>query len=221
MPRSRKKTTPRAPLSRERALRVAIEVADAGGLKELTMRRLAEELGVEAMSLYHHIPNKSAILDGMVDLVFSEIELPSSAGDWKAEMWRRSGSMRAALLRHPWAIGLMESRPTPGPANLAHHDAVLGCLRAGGFSVELTAHAYALLDSYVYGFVHTELNLPFQTTEETHEVAEAILDQFSAHAYPHLVELATQHVLKPGYAYSNEFDFGLELILEGLERRRS
>lgn len=219
MPRSRKKKTPRAPLSRERALRVAIEVADAGGLEVLTMRRLAEELGVEAMSLYHHIPNKSAILDGMIDLVFREIDLPSSAGDWKAEMWRRARSMRAVLLRHPWAIGLMESRVTPGPANLAHHDGVLGCLRAGGFSVELTAHAYALLDSYIYGFVHTELNLPFQTTEETHEVAETILDQSSAHAYPHLVELATQHVLKPGYAYSNEFDFGLELILDGLERR--
>ena len=182
------------------------------------MRRLAEELGVEAMSLYHHVPNKDAILDGMVDLVFAEIDLPSATVEWRAAMRLRAASVRAVLLRHPWALRLMESRKTPGPATLSHHDAVLGCLRAGGLSLKLTAHAYALLDSYIYGFIHTELNLPFQTTEQTHEVAQAIFEQMPQGAYPHLVELTLEHVLKPGYAFGNEFEFGLELILDGLQR---
>ncbi len=214
----RKRKVERPPLSRERALAVALALADQGGLEQLTMRRLAEELGVEAMSLYHHVPNKDAILDGMVDLVFAEIEPPSPALDWRTAMRRRAGSVRAVLLRHPWAIRLMESRVTPGPDTLAHHDAVLGCLRAGGFSLALTAHAYALLDSYIYGFVHTELNLPFQTTEETHDVAAAIFERLPPGSYPHLVELTKEHVLKPGYKYGNEFEFGLELILDGLAR---
>jgi AcrR family transcriptional regulator len=213
-----KKRPERQPVSRERALRVAVELADAGGLEQLTMRRLAEELGVEAMSLYHHVRNKDAILDGMIDLVFKEIELPSSAVDWKTAMRRRAESARAALVRHPWAISLMESRSAPGPATLEHHDAMLGCLRGAGFSIALAAHAYAVLDSYVYGFAHTEIQLPFHSTEETHEVAKAIFSQFPPGAYPHLVELTTQHVLKPGYSYGNEFGFGLELILDGLER---
>lgn len=210
----------RSPVSRERALEAARALADASGLEALTMRRLAEDLGVEAMSLYHHVPNKDAILDGMVDLVFAEIELPNAALEWRAAMRRRAASVRAVLLRHPWALRLMESRKTPGPATLAHHDAVLGCLRAGGFSIPLTAHAYALLDSYIYGFIHTELNLPFQTPEQTHEVAEAIFGQLPPGAYPHLVELTMEHVLKPGYAFGSEFEFGLELILDGLLRAR-
>jgi hypothetical protein len=134
-------------------------------------------------------------------------------------MRRRAYSARAVLLRHPWAIRLMESRAAPGPANLEHHDAVIGCLRRAGFSIELTGHAYAVLDSYTYGFVHTELNLPFQTSRETQQVAEGIMSRFPVDQYPHLIELATQHALKPGYSYGNEFDFGLELILDGLERR--
>lgn len=209
---------PRQPVSRERALEAALKLADSSGLEALTMRRLAEELGVEAMSLYHHVPNKDAILDGMVDLVFSEIELPSSTVEWRTAMRRRAASVRVVLLRHPWALRLMESRSTPGPATLAHHDAVVGCLRAGGLSIPLTAHAYALLDSYIYGFIHTELNLPFQTTEQTHEVARGIFEQMPAGAYPHLVELTMEHVLKPGYSFGNEFGFGLELILDGLQR---
>lgn len=208
----------RKPVSRERALQVARALADAEGLEQLTMRRLAEELGVEAMSLYHHVPNKDAILDGMVDLVFAEIELPPTQVDWKTAIQLRATSVRGVLIRHPWAIRLMESRAAPGPATLAHHDAVLGCFRAGGFSVALTAHAYAVVDSYVYGFVLTELNLPFKTTEETRELAGAIFDQLPPGAYPHLVELTKEHVLKPGYSYSNEFDFGLDLVLDGLER---
>lgn len=208
----------REPVSRERAFEVACALADAEGIETLTMRRLAEELGVEAMSLYHHVPNKDAILDGMVDRVFAEVPLPSLSDDWKSAMRKRAFAVRAALLRHRWALPMMDSRTTPGPATLQHHDAVLGCLRAGGFSIVLTAHAYAVLDSYIYGFVHTELSLPFQTSEQTHEVAAAIASQFPVGAYPHLMELTTEHVLKPGYAYGNEFEFGLELILDGLSR---
>jgi AcrR family transcriptional regulator len=222
---SRKKAGPtsakkhrRQPVSRERALEVACALADADGIETLTMRRLAEQLGVEAMSLYHHVPNKDAILDGMVDRVFAEIPLPALNDDWRTAMRNRASSVRAVLLRHRWALPLMESRVTPGPATLQHHDTVIGSLRAGGFSIALTAHAYAILDSYIYGFVHTELNLPFQTTEQTHEVAAAIASHFPAGAYPHLMELTTEHVLKPGYSYGNEFAFGLELILDGLER---
>lgn len=210
----------RLPVSRERALKVAMELADSGGLSELTMRRLAEVLGVEAMSLYHHVPNKAAILDGMVDLVFEEVELTSLDGDWKAAMRQRAHSLRAALKRHGWAITLMESRTAPGPATLAHHDAVLGCLRRAGFSIALTAHAYAVLDGYIYGFVLTELNLPFDSESTTQQVAKGIFEQLPEGAYPHLVELTLNHVLKPGYAYSKEFVWGLDLILDGLERER-
>jgi AcrR family transcriptional regulator len=182
------------------------------------MRKLAYELGVEAMSLYHHVANKNAILDGIVDVVFSEIDLPSGEADWKTAMRQRAISAREALLRHPWATGLMESRRTPGPANIRHHDAVLGVLRNAGFPVELAAHAYSLLDSYIYGFALQEVSLPFDTAEETAELAQTIMAAFPADAYPHLAELTIEHVLQPGYDYANEFEFGLDLILDGLER---
>ena len=208
----------RAPLSRERALDQAMALADSGGLDQLTMRRLAEALGVEAMSLYHHVANKDDILDGMVDRVYAEIEPTSKAAAWKEAMQRRAHSARAALGRHPWAIRLMESRTSPGPATLGHHDAVLGCLRHAGFSIALSGHAFSVLDSYTYGFVHTEQNLPFQSPEETKTVAAEMMKQFPVDQYPHLVEFAVQRVFAPGYAYGNEFSVGLELILDGLER---
>ena len=217
---AKKKAKTREPLSRERAMAMALQLADEGGLETLSMRKLAEGLGVEAMSLYHHVPNKDAILDGMVDLVFAEIGAPSAADPWQAAMRKRAFTMRQVLLHHRWAIRIMESRKNPGLATLAHHDAVLGCLRAGGFSVVLTAHAYALLDSYIFGFVHTELTLAFQSSKESHEVAGAIFEQIPPGVFPHLGELAKEHVLKPGYAYGNEFEFGLEIILDALERRR-
>ncbi len=208
----------RAPLSRARALDEAMSLADSGGLDQLTMRRLAEVLGVEAMSLYHHVANKDDILDGIVDRVFAEIEATSKTAPWKEAMRRRAHSARAALSRHPWALWLVESRTSPGPTTLAHHDAVLGCLRHAGFSIALTGHAYSVLDSYTYGFVHTEQNLPFQSAEETKAVATEMMKRFPIDQYPHLVEFATQRVLEPGYAYGNEFSVGLELILDGLER---
>ena len=206
------------PLSRERVLEAAVVFADANGLAALSMRKLGEALGVEAMSLYNHVPNKDALLDGMVDVVFGEVELPAVGSAWREAMRRRAESARQALRRHPWAIGLMESRTSPGPATLRHHDAVIGTLRAGGFSVAMTAHAFSLLDSYVYGFALQEATLPFETGEQTAELAQQIIEQMPAGEYPHLTELAVEHVLQPGYDYGHEFEFGLNLILDGLDR---
>jgi AcrR family transcriptional regulator len=213
------RVSPQRPaLSRERVLRSAVAVADAGGIASLTIRSLAEELGVKPMSVYHHVANKDEILDGIVDLVFNEIELPAADGDWQSEMRRRAASARQALKRHPWAIGLMESRTAPGPATLRHHDAVIGALRAGGFSVEMTAHAYALLDSYIYGFALQEASLPFKGPETVGEIAEPMLRQFPAGEYPHFIEMATEFILRPGYDFGNEFEFGLNMILDALTR---
>jgi hypothetical protein len=153
----------------------------------------------------------------MIDMVFSEIDLPSGGGgDWKEAMRQRAISARQVLRRHPWAIGLMESRTSPGPATLRHHDAVLGYLRRAGFSIELTAHAYSLLDSYIYGFALQEAALPFGTGEEAAQVAHQISAQFASGQYPHLTEMATEHVLRPGYDYGDEFAIGLDLILDSL-----
>jgi AcrR family transcriptional regulator len=212
---------PRVRLNRDRVLRAAIALADAAGIESLTMRKLGEELGVEAMSLYNHVANKDGLLDGMIDAVFSEIDLPSGAADWKTAMRERAISAREILSLHPWAIGLMESRTTPGPATLRHHDTVIGTLRNADFSIEMAAHALSALDSYTYGFALQETSLPFDTAEETAEVAQTILAQLPADEYPHLTELTIEYVLKPGYDYGNEYEFGLDLILDGLERTRA
>jgi AcrR family transcriptional regulator len=210
----------RVPLTRERVVHTAIDRADKGGLEALTMRKLGQELGVEAMALYHHFANKDDLVDGMIDLVFGEIDLPDAAEDWKTAMRQRAIAVRDALLRHRWAIGLMESRRTPGPANLRHHDAVIGTLRAGGFDIVMAAHAYSLLDSYIYGFALTKLNLPFRTSEDVGEVAETMLAPFPDGEYPYLVEILTEHVMKPGYDYGDEFEYGLDVILDGLATAR-
>ncbi|HSS62024.1 MAG TPA: TetR/AcrR family transcriptional regulator C-terminal domain-containing protein [Candidatus Limnocylindrales bacterium] len=207
-------------MNRERVLRAALALADAGGLEGVTMRRLGQGLGVEAMSLYNHVASKEDLLDGLVDIVFGEIELRCEAGDWKTAMRQRAISARDVLARHRWAIGLMESRVHPGPANLKHHDSVLQCLREAGFSVEMAAHAYSALDSYIYGFALQQTSLPFDTGEQAAEVATAILAQALAGQYPHLAEIATEHVMKPGYSYAAEFEFGLDLLLDGLEAQR-
>jgi AcrR family transcriptional regulator len=218
--RTRTAAEPRAPLSRAQVLRAAVALADESGLRSLTMRKLGEVVGVEAMSLYNHVASKDDVLDGMVDLVFGEIRLPTGEADWKVAMRRRAVSAREVLSRHPWAIGLMDSRTSPGPATLRHHDAVIGSLREGGFSIELAAHAFSALDSYIYGFALAETSLPFDTAEESAEVAQMILKQLPADEYPHLTELTIEHVLRPGYDYADEFEFGLDLILDGLERAR-
>jgi hypothetical protein len=156
------------------------------------------------------------IVDGIVDSVFAEIELPETGKEWRTEVRRRAQSARVALARHPWALALMETRTNPGPATLRHHDAMLGTLRAGGFSLSVTAHAYALIDAYVYGFALQEASLPFEGAESAGEVADSIMQGFASDDYPHLVEFATRHVLQPGYDFGAQFDFGLDLILDGL-----
>ncbi|CAN5756298.1 TetR/AcrR family transcriptional regulator C-terminal domain-containing protein [soil metagenome] len=207
----------RPPLTRNRVLNAAVDLADENGIASLTMRKLGESLGVEAMSLYNHVANKDALLNGMIDIVFGEIELPEA--EWKTAMRRRAGSAREVLRTHRWAIGLMESRRAPGSATLAHHDAVIGCLRKGGFSVVMAAHAFSILDSYIYGFAMQEAALPFDSSDaaETAELVDMILAGLPDDQYPHLRELTVEHVLKPGYDYGKEFEFGLELILDGLE----
>ena len=206
----------RTPLSRDRIHAAALQLADRDGLRGLSMRAVAQALGVEAMSLYHHVRGKEALLDGLVDAVFAEFHLPVVGGDWRAEMRSRSRSAREAMKRHPWAIGLMDSRRTPGPETLRHHDAVLGCLRAAGFSLALTGHAAALLDAHLYGFVVQELALPFQGEGELAEIGAEILGALPEAELPHFQEFALDHALQPGYAFGDEFDWGLDLLLDGL-----
>jgi len=208
----------RAGLNRDRVLRAAIARADREGIAGLSMRKLGEELGVEAMSLYNHVRNKDDLLDGMTDAVFDEIELPTGDGDWTTALRRRAISVRAALTRHPWATSLMQSRTHPGPATLRHHDAVIGALRRAGFSIPLTAHAFSVMDGYIYGFALQEASLPFESPEQAAEVGQMMAAQLTAADHPHLAEFTVEHVLQPGYDYGEEFEYGLDLILDGLER---
>jgi AcrR family transcriptional regulator len=205
-------------LSRERVLQGALSVADAGGLGSLTIRSLGTELGVKPMSVYYHVANKDEILAALVDIVFGEISLPVPGRNWRSELQKRARSAREVLARHRWAIGLLESRSHPGPANLRHHDTVIATLRAAGFSAELTAHAYALIDSYVYGFALQEAALPFKGPESVGDVAGPIMERMAEGEYPHLVQMATSYYLQPGYDFADEFQFGLDLILDGLEK---
>ncbi len=208
---------PRPRLTLDRVLAAAVGLADRIGIEPLTIRRLADDLGVKPMSLYHYVPGKEAIIDGMIDLVFGEIDLPPTGLPWKESIRRRCLSARAVLARHPWATPLMESRTSPGVTTLRHHDAVLGCLRAGGLSLPLTAHAYAVLDSYVYGFALQEANLPFGGGAEIADLADEIILSLSPQEFPHLVEFTTGHVLQPGYDFRHSFEFGLDMLLDGIE----
>jgi AcrR family transcriptional regulator len=203
-------------------LRAALELADSRGFHALSMRNVAKRLGVEAMSLYNHVAGKEDILDGLVDIVFGEIEVATpGTADWKTAMRERAISVRAALNRHRWAVGLMEGRMSPGPANLANHDAVMGCLREGGFSFRDAVHAYSVMDAFIYGFALQERGLPFDVPEETTEVMERQRENVPAmDDHPYLVEVAAE-MAKAGYDYDTEFEFGLDLILDGLERFRT
>jgi AcrR family transcriptional regulator len=201
-------------------MRAAIELADTSGIDSLSMRKLGQELGVEAMSLYNHVANKDDIVDGIVDLVFGEIALPSGEGEWKPAMRNRAISAHEALIRHPWAPSLMQSRTRPGPATMRHHDAVLGSLRNAGFTLIMAAHAVSVIDGYVYGFALQQINIPLQSREQVAVVGENILRQLAGD-YPYLAEMITDHAMQPGYDYAQEFEFGLDLILDGLERLRT
>jgi AcrR family transcriptional regulator len=214
----KRKATARTALSRQRVLSAALGQADRGGLEALTIRGLAEVLRVAPMALYRHVSSKDDLVDGLVDLVFAEVELPPSGADWRRAMRRRAVSLREVLSRHRWAVGLMESRRNPGPANLRHHDAMIGSLTGAGFSTAMAAHAYSLIDSYVYGFALTKMNLPFDTSEEIAEVAQNMLQPFPVNEYPNLVAFLAEHVMKPGYDYGEEFEYGLDLILDGLRK---
>lgn len=209
---------PKARLNRDRVLAAAVALADTDGIESLTMRKLGEALGVEAMSLYKHVANKSDLLDGMIDVVFGEIDLPE--GGWRTAMRDRALSIREVLTRHPWATVLMESRTEPGPATLRHHDAVLRTLREAGFSLALAAHAYSVLDAYIYGFAMNETSMPLGTEEETAAIAAMMVARMPPAQYPYLSEFTVQHVLQPGYDYEKEYEYGLDLILDGLERAR-
>jgi AcrR family transcriptional regulator len=209
----------RVPLSRERVLDAAIKLADQGGLESLSMRKLGQELGVEAMAVYYHFANKDEVIDGIVDIVFSQIDLPASGADWKSAMRQRAVSLRDVLLRHRWAIGLMESRRKPGPANLRHHDVVIGSLRSAGLNMPTIAHAYSLVDSYVYGFALFAMNLPFDPSEEVADLGQDVLRAYPVNAYPNLVAYIS--AMRPGYNYGDEFEYGLDLILDGLDRASS
>jgi AcrR family transcriptional regulator len=209
----------RTPLSRARVLQAAVALADEAGLEAFSMRALAQELGVVPMALYKHVANKDELLDGMVDIVFGEIELPSEDLDWRSAMRRRAISTREALRGHSWAIGMMESRQ-PGPANLRNHNAVMGCLRTAGFSFELAIHAYSLQDAYIYGFALQERDTGFETPDSAGEAAQRRAQTIAApEDYPHLVEIMTK-LPESGYDNAVEFAWGLDLILDGLERRR-
>ena len=222
MTRTEPATDTRAHLSRERVLETAVAFADRHGLEALSMRKLGEELGASAMSAYYYFPNKEQLLDGMVDVVFSEIEPPSLELDWKTAMRRRAVSTRDALNRHRWAVGHMEGRTEHGPANLRLHDAVLGCLRAAGFSIEATVHAYSVQDAYIYGFALQETDMSSETPDDFAAEAQRQMREYEAvlAQYPHLVEVVGGYIAQSGYDYAKEFLFGLDLILDGLDRLR-
>jgi AcrR family transcriptional regulator len=212
----------RRPLSRERVLQAALELADARGFDAISMRNVAKKLGVEAMSLYNHVAGKEDLVDGLVDIVFGEIEVARPGElDWRTAMRRRAISVRAALNRHRWAVGLMEGRLNPGPATIENHNAVLACLRESGFSFREAVHAYSVMDAYIYGFALQERGLPFDAPEETAQVMRRQARNVPAmDDFPYLVEAATEFA-KAGYDYDAEFEFGLDVILDGLERLRA
>lgn len=206
------------PLTGDRVLDGALALADRIGLEALTIRRLADELGVKPMTIYHYVPSKDAIVDGMVERVFAEIDLPPEDLPWTQAVRVRCLSSRHALTRHPWAAPLMESRTSPGPVSLRHHEAVLACLRRGGLSWQLTAHAYAILDSYIFGFAFEEAHVPSTGEGGLAELTKEIAAGFDPSTYPTLSAFTAEHVLQPDYSFGASFEFGLDLIITGLER---
>lgn len=206
-----------SPLTREKVLRAAVSLADKSGIDALSMRELGRQLGVEAMSLYNHVARKDDLLDGMVDLVIGEIELPAPGAEWREGMRSRAFSAREAFKRHPWAPALIDSRVSSGAGRLRYFEAVIGVLRRAGFTVELAARAFSLLDSYIYGFGRQSLNFSSGGGGEA-QAAEAFLRAFPAEEFPYLAEMAGAQAASPGYDEAADFEFGLNLILDGLQR---
>jgi AcrR family transcriptional regulator len=218
--KARTRARERQPLNRERVLQTGLQLADEAGLESLSMRRLGQMLGVEAMSLYNHVASKEDLLDGLADIAIEEIEVPSEGLDWKEAMRRRAISVRDMLVRHPWASSVIESRTKPSPARSRYPEQVVAILRRAGFSPVMALHAFFILDSYIYGFVVQEENMPSGTPEQLAEMAGSILSALPAREYPYLHEIVVDHVMKAGFSYADEFAFGLDLILDGLERAR-
>jgi len=214
-PTKRTKST-RQPLTRALVLQHAMALADDRGIDALSMRSLASELGIEAMSLYHHVANKEQILDGMIDIVFDEIGLPAAGLSWIAALRWRATSARRVLMQHPWAVGLMDSRTSMGAATMRHHDTMIGVLRSAGFSMSEVAKVASLLDAFVFGFVLQERSLPGSSAEEIEAMTHGMLEQFPADQYPNFRAFVIEHVLQPGFAFGNEFERGLNVILDGL-----
>jgi AcrR family transcriptional regulator len=210
----------REPLTRERVLQAAVRLADGSGIEAVSMRRLGQELGVEAMSLYNHVARKDDLQAGMIELVLSEVEPPAVGGNWKDEIRRTSVSSYQAFLRHRWACGLMMRGPTVSAVRMQWTEAVLRTLRTGGFSADLTHHAYHAVDSHITGFTLWVVSMPFETHDELVDLAEAFLPRISTEEFPYLIEHAQQHLLPPDPDEKPEFEFGLDLILDGLERLR-
>ena len=211
---------PRIPLSRERVLRAAIVLADERGIESLSMRKLGQELGVEAMSLYNHVANKDDLLDGIVEAVTSEIDLPPEGADWKAAIRRTAISSHEVFVRHRWACSLMMRRSKANPARMQWMESVLRTLREAGFSADMTHHAYHALDSHITGFTLWQVSMPFETKEELVDLAEGFLREIPAEEYPYVIEHAEQHIAPASPDGKTEFEFGLDLILDGLERLR-
>jgi AcrR family transcriptional regulator len=212
----------RTPLSKERVLRAAVELADREGIDALSMRRLAKELGVEAMSLYNHVANKDEILVGIVELVASEVEDPSTEGglDWKTAIRRSAISTHDAFIRHRWSCPLMMKTAAMIPSRMRWMEALLRTLREAGFSPNLTHHAYHALDSHITGFTLWQVSFPFQNREELIDLAAEFMKAIPVDEYPYVIEHAQEHLDEPDPNEPNEFDFGLDLILDGLERMR-
>jgi AcrR family transcriptional regulator len=204
-------------LTRKKIVAKAIKLADKVGAEGISMRLVAKELKVEAMSLYNHVKNKSDLIDAVVDQIFSEITWPHKSTDWKEAMLARAISTREILKQHPWCIPLLESRKTPGPNTLLHHNNVLECLFTSGFSLKLAGHAFSVLDAYTYGFISSEQSLPFDDDTQLQEVAKEMAANFPKDSYPALFEFTIGHVLQPGYSYFDEFKFGLRLIIDQLD----
>lgn len=208
-------------LSKQRVVAEAVRIADREGVEGLSMRRLAGALGAGAMSLYHYVASKDELLDAMIDVVFEEIELPPAEADWQSAMRQEAASTRQVLARHPWATSLMESRTSPGPANLRHREAVTACLRRAGFSVVMATHANWLLNSYVYGYALQAASLPFDTADELAGMVDDVyLPQLPPDEFPYLNESAAA-LLAAGYDPTEEFSFGLDLVLAALEPLRA
>lgn len=209
---------PRNTLTKERVIEAAIKLADAGGIEALSMRKLGRNLGVEGMAIYHHFENKDQLIEGMLDKVHEEITIPVSEKDWKIFMAERAKSVLEVLSAHPWAASLMESGINPGPATLQDREDILRCFREAGFSIDMAVHAITVLDIFVYGFAQQNAKLSFSNEEQATELGKNVLAQFPSEKYPYMAEMIRVHMMETGYSAMKEFEFGLNLILEGIAR---